>query len=771
MYKLRNNLLLILSILLSLVMVTLTVFADNSRLEIVPITSTGLFNNEDLELELSITNDSNNQVEAYLLTVLYDAQTYEMQTYNYLSVSIEPNSNTNWGSCLTIPAQGTYRVKVFAVSDPKERDLLSNIIEIHQEEKPEPLNYKDVLEDTSKYLLTTTPQAIHPVGGEWTIFGLARSEAELDETLVDEYYKNAIQEFKSEMEGTAPFDGKVTDVQRLAIALGSLEKDITDIEGYNLLDFTWNKADYFKNLSENQQTLGGRQGINELILGLLNIDLFKAEETESIDISREEIIEKVLEQYQVSTGGFSIAGGDTADVDVTAMTITALSPYYSENTKVKTAIDAAIKFLATKKFTTSENVSYTIVALSSLEIDSTKNEYFSVDLVEELLKYYLLEGKFSHTINSEYDLSATEQAHCALVAYNRFVNEESAIYDFSDIDIVKVEIEVQEETEETTESEEEQIEATIENDKLAEIGKATLSIEKRTIGKGDTLSPTEVSIYEGDSAWDIIVREIDARNIDMEHVYYDSFDSYYITEIEGDKEFDYGANSGWLYYVNNEMPDVGISQYLVEDGDVLRIRYSTSWGNDLSGYLVNLLEKYCDDAEGNYNSDDFTESSYAILQNKVNAARQVIDADSYQSYDEKIEYLVSGYIADIVAASKGLVRIDTVQPQTPSTENLLTDTSMQFISINVESATEMLSKFIDANEAYITFDSNIEGVYSLINDTEIIEGIRTGNQTTELVLIIPKNITHGMYTLTNGRVVVDGIEYIEEIIDLVNILL
>ncbi len=32
-------------------------------------------------------------------------------------------------------------------------------------------------------------------------------------------------------------------------------------------------------------------------------------------------------------------------------------------------------------------------------------------------------------------------------------------------------------------------------------------------------------------------------------------------------EFDYGRNSGWLYKVNNQLPEVGLLQYTVQNGD------------------------------------------------------------------------------------------------------------------------------------------------------------------------------------------------------------
>ncbi|MGE5417806.1 MAG: S-layer homology domain-containing protein [Acidobacteriota bacterium] len=47
----------------------------------------------------------------------------------------------------------------------------------------------------------------------------------------------------------------------------------------------------------------------------------------------------------------------------------------------------------------------------------------------------------------------------------------------------------------------------------------------------------------------------------------------YVKAIGGLKEFDRGANSGWLYYVNNTSPPVGADNCTVNDGDYVEFRY------------------------------------------------------------------------------------------------------------------------------------------------------------------------------------------------------
>ena len=49
-------------------------------------------------------------------------------------------------------------------------------------------------------------------------------------------------------------------------------------------------------------------------------------------------------------------------------------------------------------------------------------------------------------------------------------------------------------------------------------------------------------------------------------------------------EFDYSNYAGWMYFVNNEAPNVGITSYQPKDGDVVRFQFTVyGYGTDLSG--------------------------------------------------------------------------------------------------------------------------------------------------------------------------------------------
>lgn len=111
----------------------------------------------------------------------------------------------------------------------------------------------------------------------------------------------------------------------------------------------------------------------------------------------------------------------------------------------------------------------------------------------------------------------------------------------------------------------------------------TLSVDKLTINKGNVISPVQVELQSGDTAWTLLKRELDKRNISCDYIDKDktAFDSVYVRAIDGDGEFDHGSGSGWMYNVNGWYPDYGATKYVLKAGDKLQWRYTTNLGADL----------------------------------------------------------------------------------------------------------------------------------------------------------------------------------------------
>ena len=132
------------------------------------------------------------------------------------------------------------------------------------------------------------------------------------------------------------------------------------------------------------------------------------------DVTREKLIQAILDA-QLSDGGWAFSG-DEADVDMTAMAIQALAPYYKTNETVKTAVDKALDVLsrlqqadggfASGDSANCESCAQVVVALTALGIDPLTDSRFiknGVTMLDALASFYVTGGGFRHTANGDLD--------------------------------------------------------------------------------------------------------------------------------------------------------------------------------------------------------------------------------------------------------------------------------------------------------------------------------------------------------------------------------
>lgn len=98
---------------------------------------------------------------------------------------------------------------------------------------------------------------------------------------------------------------------------------------------------------------------------------------------------------------------------------------------------------------------------------------------------------------------------------------------------------------------------------------------------GSILPETELEFSEGESAFDVLVRELKKHNIHFEFSKVPMYDSVYIEGIGNLYEFDAGDLSGWIYRVNGKILSVGCSQYKLKSGDKIEFLYTCNMGKDL----------------------------------------------------------------------------------------------------------------------------------------------------------------------------------------------
>ena len=134
---------------------------------------------------------------------------------------------------------------------------------------------------------------------------------------------------------------KATEWHRISLAVASLGGDPTsfgtDADG-NAINLIADGT-YFRSRTADL----GVQGINAYIWALIALDSVSGVVPDDADDTREDMINAVLEG-QLENGGFRLIG-ETPDVDITAMAITALSPY-TDREDVLRALDSAVEFLS-----------------------------------------------------------------------------------------------------------------------------------------------------------------------------------------------------------------------------------------------------------------------------------------------------------------------------------------------------------------------------------------------------------------------------------------
>ena len=101
---------------------------------------------------------------------------------------------------------------------------------------------------------------------------------------------------------------------------------------------------------------------------------------------------------------------------------------------------------------------------------------------------------------------------------------------------------------------------------------------------GVIFSEREVTFYQGESVYDVLLRETQNNRIHMEASFTPKYNSAYVEGINNLYEFDCGRYSGWMYEVNGWYPNYGCSRYQVKEGDVIHWNYTCDLGRDLGQY-------------------------------------------------------------------------------------------------------------------------------------------------------------------------------------------
>lgn len=276
--------------------------------------------------------------------------------------------------------------------------------------------------------------------GEWAVLGQARAKVPLSEAYIAAYYEKVVAYVQKNMGADGVLvdpesrNPTVTDNERIILALTAIGKDPANVGGKNLLTALQNK-DIMK-VTDTSNT-----DINGLVMGLLALN------SRNYTSDTSWLVQAVLAQQ--NEDGSWRASADTkpvGDVDMTAMALQALAPYYKDggNETVNTAVEKALNWLSGKYqsgYDSSESCAQVVIALSALNLDANTDARFTktvegktLSVLGNLLQYRVAEnGGFKHQFaDKAVNEMATEQALCAMAAYARFTEKANALYDMTD---------------------------------------------------------------------------------------------------------------------------------------------------------------------------------------------------------------------------------------------------------------------------------------------------------------------------------------------------
>lgn len=242
------------------------------------------------------------------------------------------------------------------------------------------------------------------VGGEWAVLGIAESGTETDQSYFDIYYDN-IRAIVKSSEGVI-HDTFYTDYARVTLALCAIDRDPSDVEGYDLTqnfdrydEITW-------------------QGANAVAYTLI-----------AANVSGTPLrYEDEYLSYLIDETGKYIEKENPHQTDYVSMGLAALS-FYGDREEAADMIDRAASYLSTMQgddgsMGNCESTAEAIMALSQSGVDVFSDERFiknGVSLGESLMIYSSGDGGFRHAEDDgEADQMATEKALIALDSMKLF---------------------------------------------------------------------------------------------------------------------------------------------------------------------------------------------------------------------------------------------------------------------------------------------------------------------------------------------------------------
>jgi hypothetical protein len=348
----------------------------------------------------------------------------------------------NGAVTLSFHQRGTYILSAIAEDPDWDSPLMSPYLVVTVSLPP--ANYQAPLTNVLNYLRTqVTSPLVSEVGGEWAVLAEVRGGRN-DAAWNSAYLANLETYIRESAASVDTATGKVvlhntryTENARAVLALTSLGVNAASFKGYDLVSALLNTAKL------------QNQGVAAVAFALTALDSGSYLRTAAGEALRHWCIDYLLTNAK-ATGGWHLSPAvSVASPDITGMALQALAPYYKEagayrHAETVTAVEKAVAALQTMQAAdgsfsyedngkTTESAAQVLVALTALDYDGTASGSFLKSVAEILLTYQAADGGFRHGTGGSADQMASEQAACALVAYDRYVTGKTALYDTGDI--------------------------------------------------------------------------------------------------------------------------------------------------------------------------------------------------------------------------------------------------------------------------------------------------------------------------------------------------
>lgn len=339
---------------------------------------------------------------------------------------------TNEKGEITLPyglakGQHTYKISGYRTNDIPTVVMDKGTFTIDSVNSPS-MNYSDaayatkiVERDNSNVVknidadLAATSNYIKNSSDAWSAISLSKLGIKPNE----QFIKDSLKDIKEN--GIKDFYN--TDIEKLIMGLTACGYSPYNFAGHDLVSELFNKdiKEFYT---------------NDLIFGLMTMNYLNTD-GKDYKINRENLIKQILNsKLSYNIGATPIVGwtyyGNTIDPDLSGATLSALAPYYTSNSEVKTTVDKVVKtlsdlqnisgYIPSQYGNASESISFVILGLTSLGINPEEGMFKKAkgDLGSALLSFKGTDGQFKHELTGSNNKIATEQAFRALVSLGEF---------------------------------------------------------------------------------------------------------------------------------------------------------------------------------------------------------------------------------------------------------------------------------------------------------------------------------------------------------------